>query len=73
MDIINDIDIWLVGLEHSVKFKVLVILINNPHNLILRMSTYQDWDNFMDFGNFSLYHTIKYEYVDRHYVKLPCG
>ena len=61
MNSINDIDIWLIGLEHHFKFKVLVTLIKSPRNLVLRMATYQDWDNFMDFGNLSLYHRIKYE------------
>ena len=28
---------------------------------------------FLDFGDLLLYHTIKYEWVDRHYVKIPCS
>ena len=51
----------LSDLKNIIKIKVVVTLINSPHNLILRMATYQDWDNSMEFGNLSLYHTIKYE------------
>ena len=40
--IINDIDIWLIGLEYSVKLKAAVMRINIPHNPVPHMHAYND-------------------------------
>ena len=72
-DIFNGNKIWIVGIEHSIKLKAIVTQTNIPHNPVLRMLTYMDWDHFLKFGNLSFYHTIRYEWTYRHYIKIPCG
>ena len=47
MDILNDIDIWLIGLEHNDNLKAFVNLIKSPYNPVLHMRTYKDWDRYL--------------------------
>ena len=68
-DILNDIDIWLVGLEHSVKLKAFMMQINIPLNTFPHLCAYKYWDSFLDLENWLIYHTIKYEWSYRDYVK----
>ena len=66
MDILNDIDIWLIGLEHNDKLKTVMRHIQSPHNPVLRKRNYKDREKYLYFGNFLLYHTITYKPSDRH-------
>ena len=47
--------------------------IKSPRSPVLRLRAYRDWENYLYFGNFVLYHTIKYEWAERNYVNSPCG
>ena len=53
--IINVIDLWLVGLEHSKKFTTVMAKINSPCNPILRVDTNQALERMLFLRNFSLY------------------
>ena len=41
-DILNDVDIWLFILEHSVKLKSIAMRINSPSNPFLFMRAYKN-------------------------------
>ena len=73
MNILNEIDICLVGLKHRTKIKYAMMLTNSILNIVLRISNYQDWDHPMSSGNLFLYNKIIYKWEDRHYVKIPCS
>ena len=59
LNILNDIDIHIIGLEWIDKLKAIVTRIKITYNPFLRMSIYKDWQQYIYSGNFSLYHTIK--------------
>ena len=44
MDILDDIYIWLVGIEHIVNIMAVIPQINSP---FLCMATYHYWDRFL--------------------------
>ena len=43
MDVLKDIYIWLIGIEHSNKFNAVVMRIKILRNPVLRIRTYKDW------------------------------
>ena len=47
MDIIDDIHIYLVRLEHNEKFKYVLTLIKSPCNPVLHMQEYKAWDCYL--------------------------
>ena len=73
MGIINVIEMWIVGLEKSIKIKAIVTQINSQYNPVLRVATYQNWGNLMNIGNLILYHMIRYKRTDIHNIKSTCG
>ena len=49
MDIINDIDYWIIGLEHNDKLQTIVTRIKIPRNPVLRMCSHTHWMAYLLF------------------------
>ena len=60
-DILHNIDMWLVGLEHQEKPNGVMAQINRPQNTVLFVEINQGWKCTVLLGNLSNYHSTKSE------------
>ena len=68
-DILQIVDMWLIGIEHHKNLNSVVAKINGPINLVLFVGVNQALEFIIFFRNFSRYHLIKYQWAYRRYVK----
>ena len=73
VDVLHVIENWITGIEYSTKFKTVVMQIPGPWNPVLCIATYEDHKSIKEFGNLSLYNTIRYEWADTIYKKSKHG
>ena len=69
LDILNEIDTWIIYLKYNYKHKKVVLIIKSPGNIILRMRAFQFWKHYQNLRHFFNYSTTKYDWAYRHYKK----